>query len=370
MEGDIKGLSRDFDIYVVNAFDTNVAATVLGMKKTSLCYLVHILFGSDLESQVSKKKQLQLEDWRRRPLTMEMEKYAYDDVANLLDVYDFLLVRLLVGDHEFKDQADDTPTEGEKNEEKEQESMTLGTDGKGIMAEDPLSNASSETVPSSSLVDSSPVKPKVNVVMSSEEMMMKVIRLSQTSCLSVWNRKKVAHKRTPEFNSHASSWTPRQKHVFKELFFLRDRLAKYRDESPTYISRTHVLYALAARLPTTLEEIEETIAEKKHQFIESEYKQILDTILSSKDHPSTPTRPPTTPPRSSPKSPAKAVAQVQKLKMSTTPSTLPSATPSTTPVGSNLWDQVFVEKSLSWAQFVGALVCVVIITHSVTRKSS
>jgi len=83
-ESDIKWLQRDFGLYVVNLFDTFVAAQALHMPKKSLAYLLQHYVGVVLD------KQYQLADWRVRPLPEKMLHYAREDTHYLLHLHDCL----------------------------------------------------------------------------------------------------------------------------------------------------------------------------------------------------------------------------------------------------------------------------------------
>ena len=86
---DIQWLQRDFGLYVVNMFDTGQAARVLQLKAFGLAHLLQAYCG------VLADKKYQLADWRLRPLTQEMMKYAREDTHYLLYVYDCLRKELL-----------------------------------------------------------------------------------------------------------------------------------------------------------------------------------------------------------------------------------------------------------------------------------
>lgn len=81
---DIQWLQRDFGLYVVNMFDTGQAARVLQLKGCGLAYLLQSYCG------VLADKKYQLADWRIRPLSSEMMKYAREDTHYLLYIYDCL----------------------------------------------------------------------------------------------------------------------------------------------------------------------------------------------------------------------------------------------------------------------------------------
>jgi len=64
--GDIGWLQRDFSVYVVNMFDTHIAAKILEFPRgcLSLAFLLHHY------CKVSTEKRFQLADWRIRPLVI------------------------------------------------------------------------------------------------------------------------------------------------------------------------------------------------------------------------------------------------------------------------------------------------------------
>lgn len=83
-ESDIVWLQQDFDIYVVNLFDTFHAAKTLEFPKLSLASLLQLY--CDFEPE----KKYQMADWRIRPIPQEMMFYARADTHFLLYIYDSL----------------------------------------------------------------------------------------------------------------------------------------------------------------------------------------------------------------------------------------------------------------------------------------
>mmetsp|Transcript_6451 Transcript_6451/g.3666 ORF Transcript_6451/g.3666 Transcript_6451/m.3666 type:complete len:177 (-) Transcript_6451:400-930(-) len=83
-ESDVLWLQKDFGVYVVNLFDTFLACKALEFPQLSLHYLLQQY------CSYAKDKNLQLADWRRRPLTQEMLFYARCDTHYLLYIYDIL----------------------------------------------------------------------------------------------------------------------------------------------------------------------------------------------------------------------------------------------------------------------------------------
>ena len=84
---DIEWLQRDFGVYIVNMFDTGAAAQQLGIPhglgKLLATYGIHV------------DKKYQTADWRQRPLSADMLKYARLDTHYLLVVADKLRLALL-----------------------------------------------------------------------------------------------------------------------------------------------------------------------------------------------------------------------------------------------------------------------------------
>ncbi|XP_060958940.1 protein RRP6-like 3 isoform X3 [Cannabis sativa] len=87
-DNDVLWLQRDFHIYVVNLFDTAKACEVLSKPQKSLAYLLESYCG------VITNKLLQREDWRQRPLSMEMVQYARTDAHYLLYIANCLIAEL------------------------------------------------------------------------------------------------------------------------------------------------------------------------------------------------------------------------------------------------------------------------------------
>ncbi|KDQ06967.1 hypothetical protein BOTBODRAFT_70681 [Botryobasidium botryosum FD-172 SS1] len=88
-ESDIVWLQQDFNLYIVNLFDTYHASKVLDFPKHSLAALL------SLYCDFAADKRYQLADWRIRPLPEEMLFYARSDTHYLLKVYDHLRHALL-----------------------------------------------------------------------------------------------------------------------------------------------------------------------------------------------------------------------------------------------------------------------------------
>lgn len=87
-DNDVIWLQRDFHIYVVNLFDTAKACDVLSKPQRSLAYLLETYCG------VTTNKLYQREDWRQRPLPLDMIEYARMDAHYLLYIAECLVSEL------------------------------------------------------------------------------------------------------------------------------------------------------------------------------------------------------------------------------------------------------------------------------------
>ncbi len=85
---DLRLLKRDLDIRLRGLFDTQVAATLLGIEGVGLASLLERYLG------VKLSKKHQKADWAKRPLSDEMLEYAADDTRYLLALADRLVEEL------------------------------------------------------------------------------------------------------------------------------------------------------------------------------------------------------------------------------------------------------------------------------------
>lgn len=88
-DSDVVWLQRDFGIYLVNVFDTGQAARLLAFPSFGLAYLLQKFAG------VVANKAYQTADWRVRPLSPDMLRYAREDTHYLLGVYDYVKNELI-----------------------------------------------------------------------------------------------------------------------------------------------------------------------------------------------------------------------------------------------------------------------------------
>ncbi|CAH8474835.1 unnamed protein product [Schistosoma turkestanicum] len=79
-DSDLMWLQRDFGVYMINLFDTGIAARLLQHGRFSLSYLLQRYVG------ICPNKKYQLADWRIRPLPNELIEYARTDTHYLLHI--------------------------------------------------------------------------------------------------------------------------------------------------------------------------------------------------------------------------------------------------------------------------------------------
>ena len=89
-EYDIRSLNWHFGFQIHGVFDVAVAAQFAGIKQFGLANLLKDL----LRIAIEKSTRLQKADWGRRPLSTEALEYAANDVRYLLELREFLNVKL------------------------------------------------------------------------------------------------------------------------------------------------------------------------------------------------------------------------------------------------------------------------------------
>jgi 3'-5' exonuclease len=113
MGGDIPALFRDFGIIVVNAFDTQEASGFLGRTGVGLAALLD-LWGCPLKREIATlKDRMKHADWRLRPLTDVMLRYATLDVHYLVSLYKLQVRELLLSSVACMGKGDKTGYQGQ-----------------------------------------------------------------------------------------------------------------------------------------------------------------------------------------------------------------------------------------------------------------
>ncbi|TYJ57578.1 hypothetical protein B9479_001660 [Cryptococcus floricola] len=196
-DSDVIWLERDFDVYLVNLFDTYHASFTLNMPQRSLAGLLQLYCNFEAD------KRYQRADWRIRPLPEDMLHYARSDTHYLLFVYDNLRNALIE-----KSSRPPSPVAGE-------ESMTL---------------ASARPNP--------------------QEAIRKVLERSADTALRMYERDTYdveAGKGSGGWLSAGKKWLPKGGldeevgWVWRRMHDWRDGMARELDESPFYIMPQNML---------------------------------------------------------------------------------------------------------------------------------
>ncbi|XP_071727871.1 protein RRP6-like 1 [Rutidosis leptorrhynchoides] len=209
---DIIWLQRDFAIYVCNMFDTGQASRVLKLERNSLEYLLHYF------CNVSANKEYQNADWRLRPLTDEMLRYAREDTHYLLYIYD-LMKRLLL---------------------------------------------------SSSIDPECPETALIEVYQRSYDVCMHLYQkelLTENSYLSI-------------YGLHAADLNGQQLAIVAGLCEWRDRIARSKDESTGFILPNKSLIEIAKQIPLTPAKLCDVL-KSRHPYIERNLGSVVSIIRHS-----------------------------------------------------------------------------------------
>lgn len=225
-ESDIVWLQQDFNLYIVNLFDTYHASKVLDFPRHSLATLL------EMYCDFTADKRYQLADWRIRPLPEEMLAYARSDTHFLLYIYDNLRNALL-------DRA---------------QSRTQSR------AQSPSASAPASKPGSPLPTSGNPAHSLVRLVLSrSEETALRVYEKETydaegsgpggwDTLARKWNKGAlIASAQEPTSGPLAM-----QRAVYRCVHAWRDRIAREEDESTRYILPNHYLFILAERPPADM----------------------------------------------------------------------------------------------------------------------
>ncbi|RKO82918.1 ribonuclease H-like domain-containing protein, partial [Blyttiomyces helicus] len=185
-EMDIQWMQRDFGLYIVNLFDTYHASHVLEMPQHGLAFLLMKY------CNVAADKSFQLADWRIRPLPAALLNYARSDTHYLLYIYDRMRNEILTN-------SDPTTHNLLHVALKRSEQTALKEYRKEVY------DAESGDGPAG------------------------------------WRN--ALHRYGGVLNAEQFS-------VFRAIHGWRDHIAREEDESPRYVLGTHMMWALATRMPT------------------------------------------------------------------------------------------------------------------------
>ncbi|XP_076892234.1 protein RRP6-like 2 [Bidens hawaiensis] len=209
---DIIWLQRDFGIYVCNMFDTGQASKALKLERNSLEYLLKHF------CDVAANKEYQNADWRLRPLTDEMLRYAREDTHYLLYIYD-VMKRML------------------------------------------LSSSTDPDCPEALLVE---------VYQRSYDLCMQLYQkeiLNEDSYLNI-------------YGLYDAALSGQQLAIAAGLFEWRDVIARSEDESTGYILPNKVLIEIAKQMPATTGELRHLL-KSRHPYIERNLGPVVSIIRHS-----------------------------------------------------------------------------------------
>ncbi|KAK8794410.1 hypothetical protein JH06_1619 [Blastocystis sp. subtype 4] len=218
---DIVWLQKDFGVYMVNMFDTGQAARVLGFESFGLAYLLKRF------CDVIANKEYQLADWRIRPLTADMKKYAREDTHYLLYISDELRV-LLVNESGDRDLLEEVLKRSEE------------------------------------LCKQAYQKPTVTVDTA-------IDMINKYHCFMYFTfRKSLVLNNT-------------QRQVFVSLFLWRDTIAREADESPQYILPFVSLTKLAKSVPHTTADLPRLL-HPVPVYVRSRAREVIDLIQQASEY--------------------------------------------------------------------------------------
>ncbi|OCH91136.1 hypothetical protein OBBRIDRAFT_753802 [Obba rivulosa] len=236
-ESDVVWLQQDFNLYIVNLFDTYHASKVLEFPRHNLGTLL------EMYCDFTADKRYQLADWRirhvccvsgccnvltvvTRPLPEEMLQYARSDTHFLLYIYDNLRNALL------------------------------------DRAQSRAQSPSSSTPPASPAADPDPSHALVRDVLSRSE--VTALRVYEKESYDAdqglgpggwdtlarkWNKGTLVS--VPEAGGDSPVGRT-QRAVYRAVHGWRDRVARTEDESTRYVLPNHALFALAERPPADM----------------------------------------------------------------------------------------------------------------------
>ncbi|KAJ7621619.1 ribonuclease H-like domain-containing protein [Mycena polygramma] len=218
-ESDIVWLQQDFNLYIVNLFDTFHASKLLEFPRHGLANLL------EMYCDFVPDKRYQLADWRIRPLPEDMLEYARSDTHFLLFIYDNLRNALL-------DRA--------------------------------VSRAQSQSR------SPSPARQTTNTVVPEQALIRQALARSEETALRTYEKEVYDLERgggSGGWDTLARKWnkgglvaaaeTPLgtetlQRAVYRCVHAWRDEISRAEDESTRYVLPNHYLFQLAERPPADM----------------------------------------------------------------------------------------------------------------------
>ncbi|KAF5360491.1 hypothetical protein D9756_004521 [Leucocoprinus leucothites] len=267
-ESDIMWLQQNFNLYVVNLFDTFHASKLLDFPRHGLANLL------EMYCDYIPDKRYQLADWRIRPLPEEMLQYARSDTHFLLFIYDNLR-NALIDRAASRSRSSSPPTNTSSN---------VNPNAPAICT--PPSTANASTSPAHTLIN--------HVLAKSAETCLRVYTKEPYDHASgsgsngwdglakKWNKPFFTSSGTLP-SSSSDSTTPHQvlvmqKAVYKAVHWWREKVAREEDESTRYVLPNQYLFRIAEAPPGDLAALLRMFGAQVPAVVKRRAKELLDDI--------------------------------------------------------------------------------------------
>ncbi|KAF4621790.1 hypothetical protein D9613_012206 [Agrocybe pediades] len=215
-DSDIIWLQQDFNLYIVNLFDTFHASKLLDFPRHGLANLL------EMYCDFVPDKRYQLADWRIRPLPEDMLKYARSDTHFLLYIYDNLRNALL----------DRSKTQSQSRS-----------------PSPPVASSSTSTPPRSLLDEALSRSAETSLRVYSKE----PYDAAEGSGSGGWDTlAKKWNKTALTAGGPGVGLGALQREVYRSVHWWRERAAREEDESTRYVLQNHVLFLMAEQPPADM----------------------------------------------------------------------------------------------------------------------
>ncbi|KAF9524119.1 hypothetical protein CPB83DRAFT_861782 [Crepidotus variabilis] len=253
-ESDIVWLQQDFNVYVVNIFDTYHASKLLDFPRHGLSNLL------EMYCDFTPDKRYQLADWRIRPLPEDMLQYARSDTHFLLFIYDNLRNALLDKSKSLSGSPIGSP-------------LPHSTLTGSIMATIKSNSPSAKTT---SLLD--------ETLARSAETSLRVYTkepydTSEGSGPGGWDTlAKRWNKIALTSGGPGVGVGSMQREVYKSVHWWREKVAREEDESTRYILQNHLLFLIAEQPPADITSLLRIFRSSVPPVIKRRAKELLSVI--------------------------------------------------------------------------------------------
>ncbi|KAI0700067.1 ribonuclease H-like domain-containing protein [Cytidiella melzeri] len=245
-ESDVIWLQQDFNLYIVNLFDTYHASKVLEFPRHALATLM------EMYCDFIPDKRYQLADWRIRPLPQEMLKYARSDTHFLLFIYDNLRNALI-------DRAQSRSASRAQSPSSPLASTSISGENSHTLVRDVLSRSQDTTL---------------------RVFEREIYDAENGSGPGGWDT--LARKWNKGALMAAERDSSRRR-VYRAMHAWRDYVAREEDESTRYVLPNHQLFSLVEQPPSDMASLL-SMFQHVPAIVRRRAKELLDTIReASKD---------------------------------------------------------------------------------------